>query len=172
MVKISLNGNTKWALLDSGANPSIVYSKSLQSIGASYFPSPSRVFGVGATAVTTLWEADATVEMGEKHKLRHTFLVLDSSEPTIIGGDFLRRFSSTELTGTSSRRNCATNDKFRGKRPWSQPLTRAGTVTGIISESYYLNGTDPNDCPWLISPREECCPLVEARPEGSTLKAN
>ena len=98
MIEISLNGSEKWALLDSGANPSIVDSQSLRSIRTHYATKPSRVYGVGATPVNILGNAEITVNVGNTHELKHTFLVLDSTEPTIIfGRDFLRKFSSTEF---------------------------------------------------------------------------
>ena len=46
VIEISLNGCEKWALLDSGANPSIVDAQSLRSIWDNYATNPSRVYGV------------------------------------------------------------------------------------------------------------------------------
>ena len=69
VLEISLNGSEKWALLNSGANPSVVDSQSLRSIRAHYGTNPGRVYEVGAKPVAILGSTEIIVNIG----LRHTF---------------------------------------------------------------------------------------------------
>ena len=98
VIAITLGGRRQLALLDSGANPSIVDAKSLQVIGVTYARDDSHVYGVGDTQVPTLGEVIIPIDIGDGREFQHSFLVLDSRQPTIIlGRDFLKRFKSTEF---------------------------------------------------------------------------
>ena len=98
VVRISLNDTPIIAMLDSGAQPSIVDKGTLSSLKVSYACCSGTVHGVGATPVSTLARVQLDVAIGQICSLKHMFLVLDAEEPTIIlGRNFLSLFSSTEF---------------------------------------------------------------------------
>ena len=98
VVRISLNDTPIIAMLDSGAQPSIVGKGTLSFLKVSYLCYAETVHGVGATPVSTLARVQLDVAIGLICSLKHMFLVLDTEEPTIIlGRDFLSLFSSTEF---------------------------------------------------------------------------
>ena len=69
MVRIKLNNSPLVAILDSGAQPSIVDKGTLLSLGANFAACPSRIHGVGATPVGTLTKARLVVDIGQKIQL-------------------------------------------------------------------------------------------------------
>ena len=164
VVGISLNGSEKWALLDSGANPSLVDSQSLRSISLHYTSKPSRVYGVGATPVTILGCAEIPVNVGKTHELRHKFLVLDSTKPTIIlGRDLLRKFSSTEFDWDGHRVRLG-NEWIDSEASilGGQPLARAESVTSVVFEANGVTGANQRNSLWNMNPNlnrvnRQCC---------------
>ena len=104
VVRIKLNNSPLVAMLDSGAQPSIVDKGTLLSLGANFAACPSHIHGVGATPVVTLGKARLVVDIGQKNTITHEFLIMDSNESTIIlGRDFLSQFNSTEFDWANYR---------------------------------------------------------------------
>ena len=177
VVEVRLNGHSKLALLDSGANPSIVDFKSLQKIGREYTKCPSRVYGVGASPVPTLGRAEITVNIGDGNKVQHAFLVLDSNEPTIIlGRDFLKKFNSVEFDWDNHRVRLGDNwIQSEASIIGGQPISRAITssITGPANEA------EPNhpDSGWKINPglkpnqKAELLKLIGEYPDVFAIKS-
>ena len=104
VVQITLNDSPFLAMIDTGAQPSIVDRGTLASLGEILTASPGRIHGVGATPVVTLGTAQLKVDIGQDKRINHKFLVLDSTESTIIfGRDFLSQFNSTEFDWANYR---------------------------------------------------------------------
>ena len=87
---LQLNGIQTTVMLDSGAQPSIIDTVSLEKLGVDCQGRPGRVHGVHATPITTRGVVDLRVEFGV-YPMKHRFIVLESREQTIIlGRDFLK----------------------------------------------------------------------------------
>ena len=98
-------------MLDSGAQPSIVDKRTLTSMGVEYTSYPGHIHGVGATPVATLGKVQLVICIGQGNSFKHTFLVIDTDDSTVIlGRDFLSRFKSTEFDWE--------NHKIRLGRNW------------------------------------------------------
>ena len=119
------------AMLDSGAQPSVIDTSTFRSLGVGYSTNPGRVGGVGGVSIAVQGCAYISVNVGYGRAILQEFQVIESSEATVIlGRDFLRRFQSTEFDWV--------NHKVRlGSKWWSTeatvrgggPLTRAGIVS-------------------------------------------
>ena len=137
IIRVSLDGHSTQALLDSGAQPSVIDIRSLREIGSDYVSRRSKVHGVCSTPVETVGEVSMRVDVGKGEVIRHKFTVLVSPEPTIIlGRDFLKRYSSTEFDWG--------NHRVRLGSYWlnseatitgSQALSRAELVATTICET-------------------------------------
>ena len=91
-------------MLDSGAQPFIIDTDSLGKLHVNFQIRASQVHGVCATPIKTKGLVNLEVDIGRGCHLKHRFVVLDSSEQTIIlGRDFLKRFKSTEFDWENSR---------------------------------------------------------------------
>ena len=99
VVQITLNDFPYLAMIDTGAQHSIVDRGTLASLGEILTASPGRIHGVGATPVVTLGTAQLKVDIGQDKRINHKFLVLDSTESTIIWGDFYLNSIRQNLTG-------------------------------------------------------------------------
>ena len=103
VIRVCLNGYTTQALLDSGAQPSIVDVRSLNNMGLAYRCRRGKVHGVCSTPIETMGDVELRVDVGGGEVVNHKFTVLSSPEPTIIlGRDFLRRYASTEFDWENS----------------------------------------------------------------------
>ena len=72
MIALKLNGAVKEVMLDSGVQPSIIDTTSLNGLGVDYTTRPSRVHGVCATPIKTRGYVDLEVEVGEGAHLNQT----------------------------------------------------------------------------------------------------
>ena len=157
VINIKLNNHNQRALLDSGAEPSIIDIESLKAMGTGYSRSQSRVYGVGTEPVATLGRANLVVEFGIGHKVKQSFLVLNSSVPTVIlGRDFLRKFHSTEFDWE--------NYLIRLGADWitseatilgGKPLTRAEAITATILRPDPHRVLKYDEQSWNINPELE-----------------
>ena len=99
MVSLQLNGIQTTVMVDSGAQPSIIDTVSLEKLGVDCQGRPGRVHGVCATPITTRGVVDLEVDFGV-YPMKHRFIVLESREQTIIlGRDFLKVSSRQSLIG-------------------------------------------------------------------------
>ena len=97
-MRITLNDVPIVALLDSGAQPSIVDKGILISMGVEFLSYPGYIHGGGSTPVATLVRVQLVISIGQDYSIKHTFLVIDTNDSTIIlERDFLSRFDSTEF---------------------------------------------------------------------------
>ena len=93
IVSLQLNEIQTTVMLDSGAQPSIIDTESLEKLGVDCRGRPGRVHGVCATPIKTRGVVDLEVDFGARDPVEHKFIVLDSREQTVIlGRDFLKRF--------------------------------------------------------------------------------
>ena len=65
-------------MLDSGAQPSVIDTRSLEELRVPFQVRPSQVHGVGDTSVPTRGLVDLRVDCGNGIALNHRFVVLDS----------------------------------------------------------------------------------------------
>ena len=150
LIEVKLNGISCKALINSGAQPSIIDARSLESIGKGYQYSPNRVHGVCAIPIKTSYvELEVGIERS-KETLTHKFLVLDSPERTIIlGRDFLIRFKSTEFDWNEGRIRLGEIWLSTEASIWGgQVLSRAEMVKYMFVE--HNENTSRNG--WNISP--------------------
>ena len=152
VIRVSLNGHSTQALLDSGAQPSVVDIQSLRAISSEYTPKRGRVHGVCATPVKTVGEVILRVDVGKGETMEHKFTVLDSSEPTIIlGRDFLSRYSSTEFNWDNHRVRLG-NFWLNSEATISggQALSRAELVATTVCDTQVARSS--TNIRWNISP--------------------
>ena len=64
VVEVTLDGHSKFALLDSGANPSLVDLETLQRMGVGYTEDTGRVYGVSTSPVPTVEMTEMVVDVG------------------------------------------------------------------------------------------------------------
>ena len=95
-VKVKLNNVETLAMLDSGAQPSVLDIKFLETWGIPYVRKVSSVNGLASHSVKVCGESQVKVDLGNGLCLSHKFTVIVSDEPTVIlGRDFLKRFEAT-----------------------------------------------------------------------------
>ena len=98
VIAIWVNGKPTRAMIDTGAQPSVMDEKTLDSLGLRCKPDPGIVRGVCATPIDTLGFVEVEIDLGNGRVREHTFTILDSPEPTVIlGREFLLRFDSFEI---------------------------------------------------------------------------
>ena len=150
MVSLQLNEIQTTVMVDSGAQPSIIDTESLEKLGVDCRGRPGRVHGVCATPIKTRGVVDLEVDFGTRHPVKHKFNVLDSREQTVIlGRDFLKRFKSTEFDWE--------NHCIRLGECWlpteaslwgGRVLSRAGAIRCVLEEPNFL----PPTVDWNINP--------------------
>ena len=97
-LKVMLNGNYHFALLDTGATCSIINKTLLEYLPKHSYrklqkPSTS-ILGIGNQTQTILDNIEMDIVIG-KQKFRHTFYVIDQSFSIILGMDFLNKYHAT-----------------------------------------------------------------------------
>ena len=153
VARVKINDFPLLAMFDSGAQPSIIDKGTLSSLGVNFAVCPSRIHGVGEIPVGTLGKAQLVIDFGQKNRVNHEFIVLDSDESTVIlGRDFLSRFDSTEFDWS--------NYRIRLGRHWlpteaslhgGQILSRVKVVNNVITEETSCSSNRT----WDISPELE-----------------
>ena len=144
MVSLRLNGRESIVMLNSGAQPSVIDTMSLEELRVPFQVCPSQVHGVGDTAVPTRGFVDLRVDCGNGIALDHKFVVLDSVEHTIIlGRDFLKRFRSTEFDWDNRRVRLGPHWLQTEACLWGgHVLSRAGAVWNVLQEGGVENGRE------------------------------
>ena len=97
-LKVMLNGNYYFALIDTGATCSIInktLTEYLPKCSYKKLQKPSTsILGIGNQTQTILDNIEMDIIIG-KHKFRHTFYVIDNSFSIILGMDFLNKYHAT-----------------------------------------------------------------------------
>ena len=147
VIAIWVNGKPIRAMIDTGAQPSVMDEKTIDSLGLRCKPA-GIIRGVSASPIDTLGFVEVEIDLGNGRVREHTFTILYSPEPTVIlGREFLLRFDSFEIDW--GRR------KVRMGQFWLEtvasvqgglPLARAEAVNQVLNmaedgkeDIYYIN---------------------------------
>ena len=151
MIPVKLNGVKTVVMLDSGAQPSVIDTASLDKVGSEYTIHPSRVHGVCATPIKTKGFVDLEVTVGIGGPLKQRFVVLESVEQTVIlGRDFLKQFQSNEFDWQNHRVRLGRSWISTEASLWGgQVLSRAAAINSMLLQPGKPSAREGD---WNISP--------------------
>ena len=96
MLPVKINGREINAMLDTGADPSVVDRVTAQRLGLAYHPNRSRVFGVGHIPVAVCGRACVSIDIGDNQVVEYGLDILDTEAKTVIlGRGLLAHFGGT-----------------------------------------------------------------------------
>ena len=135
-IHVKLNSVETLAMLDSGAQPSVLDIKFVKDNNIPFVKESSFVQGLASNPVQVCGTTEIPVDIGEGHMVKQRFCIIVGPEPTVIlGRDFLEKFEITTFDWQQHRVRLGSqwitmHAKVRGDKV----LSRARTIQALTLE--------------------------------------